>query len=233
VEFSTPGTSFMVSGATGDAGAGQPAAANFGNLDPSYTATFAPFTAQRLFTMRGSTIMDVRFFLPGTQTPATVSGFGVVFSDVDQAGTTTLQFFDADGNSLLGGATSPGPGFSFLGGFVNGLAPIIGRVRITCGGVALNPGVIDGAGSDVVVMDDFLYGEPVVAGACCHGTTCTISAGVAACTGGTFVGNNTACSPLLRTGVINACCPIDFNGVGGQTIYDIFDFIAAWFAGCP
>ncbi len=108
VEFSTPGTSFMVSGATTDAGAGQPAAANFGNLDPSYTATFSQFTAQRLFTMRGSTTMDVRFFLPGTQTPATVNGFGVIFTDVDQAGTTALQFFDASNTSLGAFAVSPG-----------------------------------------------------------------------------------------------------------------------------
>ena len=25
----------------------------------------------------------------------------------------------------------------------------------------------------------------------------------------------------------------DFNGVGGITVQDIFDFLNAWFAGCP
>ena len=83
VIFSTPGTGFQVSGATTDAGAGQPAAADFGNINATYTATFEPFTAQRLFTALGSNIVDVNFFLAGTNTAATVRGFGVVFSDVD------------------------------------------------------------------------------------------------------------------------------------------------------
>lgn len=99
--FSTPGTGFMVSGASTDAGAGQPALANFGNIDPSYATTFSPFSTQRLFTAIGSTVMDVNFFLPGTSIPAAVRGFGVVFSDVEQAGTTALQFFDIAGNSLV------------------------------------------------------------------------------------------------------------------------------------
>jgi hypothetical protein len=28
-------------------------------------------------------------------------------------------------------------------------------------------------------------------------------------------------------------CPADFNGVGGVTVQDIFDFLSAWSAGCP
>src|SRR5436190_4381828 len=91
--FSTPGTGFQVSGATTDAGAGQPAAANFGNINASYTTTFQPFTAQRLFTAIGTTATDVNFFNAGTTVPATVRGFGVVFSDVDTAGTTLIQLF--------------------------------------------------------------------------------------------------------------------------------------------
>jgi hypothetical protein len=164
--FSTPGTGFMVSSSTGDAGTGQPAAANFGNIVPTYTATFAPFSQQRLFTALGSTVTDAQFFLPGTTTPAAVRGFGVVFSDVEQAGTTSIQFFDFFGNSLGAFATSPQPGstgFSFLGAFMNDGSSLIGSVRITSGGVALGAGVLDGPGSDVVVMDDFLYGNPTLA----------------------------------------------------------------------
>jgi len=51
VIFSTPGTGVQVSAATTD-GSGQPA--DFGNIDPSYTATFAAFSPQRLFTAVGS-----------------------------------------------------------------------------------------------------------------------------------------------------------------------------------
>ena len=45
-----------------------------------------------------------------------------------------------------------------------GGSPIIARVRITSGNFALGPGVTDQNGDlrDVVVMDDFLYGEPRV-----------------------------------------------------------------------
>jgi hypothetical protein len=57
--FSTPGTGFEVSGDTGDAGAGQPAAARFGNIQSSYTANFKAFSPQRLFTAIGSNVTDV------------------------------------------------------------------------------------------------------------------------------------------------------------------------------
>ena len=33
--------------------------------------------------------------------------------------------------------------------------------------------------------------------------------------------------------IVTACCPADFNGAGGVTVQDIFDFLAAWFAGNP
>lgn len=164
VVFSTPGTGFEVSGATTDVGAGQPAAANFGNIDPSYTSTFAPFSAQRLFTPLGSNILDINFFLPGTNTAASVSAFGAIFSDVDLANTTSLQLFDRS-NISLGTFFVPAAGssqrFSFLGIAFNA-GEQIGRVRITNGNAALGAGVLDGT-SDVVVMDDFIYAEPTAA----------------------------------------------------------------------
>ena len=63
----------------------------FGEIDASYTNTFTTFSAQKLFTViSGSAIpcnmLTVNFFIPGTEIPATVSGFGVVFTDVDLAG---------------------------------------------------------------------------------------------------------------------------------------------------
>ena len=165
VIFSTPGTGFQVSGATSDAAtAGQPAAANFGNIDPSYTSTFAPFSAQRLFTPIGSNILDISFFLPGTNSAASVSAFGAIFSDVDLANTTSLQLFDRS-NISLGTFFVPAAGssqrFSFLGIAFNA-GEQIGRVRITNGNAALGAGVLDGT-SDVVVMDDFIYAEPTAA----------------------------------------------------------------------
>ncbi len=162
--FSTPGTGFQVSGAAGDVGTGQPAAANFGNINASYSSVFNPFTAQRLFTPIGSNITDVTFFVAGTNTAGLTSGFGSIFSDVDLANVSSIQFFDGANISLgsffvphFTGATAPH--FSFLG--VSFAAPTISRVRIVTGNAALSATTPDQNGfpNDLVVMDDFLYGE--------------------------------------------------------------------------
>jgi hypothetical protein len=156
------GSGFQVSGSTTDAGAGQPAAANFGNLNANYTAGFQSFSAQRLFTSLGNNVYDVTFFSPGTTTPALVTGFGVMFCDVDVAGTTALQYFDQNGVSLGAFAVSPAAGgFSFLGSFVSSGLAQIARVRVTLGNAAIGPNDNNGA-SDIVVADDFIYGEPRV-----------------------------------------------------------------------
>jgi hypothetical protein len=81
-------------------------AANFGNINATYTTTFGIFSAQRLFTAVGSDVTDVTFFLPGTATSATVSGFGAVFTDVETLGGTKLQCFTPD-NVLLGSFNVP------------------------------------------------------------------------------------------------------------------------------
>ena len=156
VVFSTPGSGFQVSAT---AASGTPV--NFGNINASYTSMFAPFSPQRLFTPIGSNITDVSFFVPGSTTAATTSAFGVVFSDIDLAATTSLQFFDPLNNSLgifnalnfTGNQT-----FSFLGvQFINGER--VSRVRITTGSQILTAGSNTG---DAVVMDDFIYAEPMV-----------------------------------------------------------------------
>ena len=164
VIFSTPGSGFEVSGAPTDAGAGQPAAPNFGNIDPTYSSTFATFSPSRLFASLGSNVTDISFFVPGTNTPAVTSGFGVVFTDVDLPNMTSLQLFDVN-HSLLGTFYAPALAgnqtFSFVG--VSFPTPVIASVRIVAGNVPLGPGAVDQNGNvvDVVAMDDFLYAEPV------------------------------------------------------------------------
>ena len=161
--FATLGTGFMVSGATTDAGTGQPASQNFGNINANYTTTFGQFTPQRLFTAIGSNITDVTFFIPGTATTATVTGFGSVFTDVDTLGNATVQYFDQSNASLgifnVPAATVGSQGLSFIGVSFNA-GETIGRVRITSGTAALGAGVNDGGATDLVVMDDFIYSEP-------------------------------------------------------------------------
>jgi hypothetical protein len=53
---------------------------------PSYATIFQAFSAVRLFSPIGSHSTEVRFFVPGSNgsVPATTTGFGAVFSDVDQ-----------------------------------------------------------------------------------------------------------------------------------------------------
>ncbi len=125
-----------------------------------------PFSAQRIFTPTGSNITDVTFFVPGTNgaTSATVAGFGVVFSDVDLANTTRVEFFNLSNvqiqslNVLPGTVTSGS--FSFLGA-VGNAGEQIARVRITTGNAALGLNDTNGNPTDVVAMDDFLFSEPI------------------------------------------------------------------------
>ncbi len=156
------GSTFQVSGASTDAGAGQPAAANFGNINATYTSAFQAFSPQRLFTALGNHRYEVRFFVPGTTTPALVSGFGAIFSDVDNAGTTAVQIFGSFGESLLASATSPSSsGFSFIGYFTDNGQPQISRALIFPGNTVAGPNDNNGS-SDIVFVDDFIYGEPVI-----------------------------------------------------------------------
>ena len=129
VVSSTPGTGFQVSAS---AASGTPI--QFGNIDATFPSIFEPFSPQRLFTAINSTIVDVNFFVPGTTTAALTRGFGVIFSDVDLANTTSLMFFGIN-NELLGTFFAPeiagNETFSFLG--VDFGSSQVGRVRITSG----------------------------------------------------------------------------------------------------
>jgi hypothetical protein len=157
VVLGTPGTGLQVSASAVNP-TGTPA--EFGNIDPNYPGFFSAFSPQRLFTAVGSNIVDVNFFIPGTSTPAFVTGFGAVFSDVDFADSATLSFFGV-GGSLLGSWAVPAitgdETFSFLG--IRFDDPIIGRVRITSGNQVLAAGNTQ---EDLVVMDDFIFGEPTL-----------------------------------------------------------------------
>jgi hypothetical protein len=44
--------------------------------------------------------VDVLFFVPGSNTPALTTGFGAVFTDVDLADVTRIQFFGINNNPL-------------------------------------------------------------------------------------------------------------------------------------
>jgi hypothetical protein len=107
------------------------------------------------------------------QFPATVRGFGAVFTDVDEpngvgpllrrgnprGASTLMEYFDRDGRLIFSGfvPASPGDGSLSFFGIVFEDARIA-RVRITTGNVP--PGPNDDSENDIVMMDDFIYGEP-------------------------------------------------------------------------
>ena len=161
--FTTTGSGFVQAPASGLADV-------FGNA--SYAAIFKAFSPVRLFSPIGSNVTDTLFFVPGVgEVPATTRGFGVVFSDIDlpdgsgpstkqgnRHASTLIEYFSADGEVLFSSfvPASPGDGNQTFFGIVFDDARIA-RVRITAGAT---PGPDDSRRLDVVMMDDFLYGEP-------------------------------------------------------------------------
>jgi hypothetical protein len=162
--FTTLGTGFVQAPLDG-------LATTFNN--PTYLNTFQFFSPVRLFSAVGSSITNARFFVPGGgENPATVSGFGAIFVDVDTQGPNEsvgtggrrripsfMSFFGADGRTLF---TVPIPAsegdgsLSFLGVLFHDAR--IARVRIRAGDVP--PGPNDSSANDVAMLDDFIYGEP-------------------------------------------------------------------------
>lgn len=131
----------------------------FDNLNPQNSSHFTTFSPQRLFAPDDENVVDVLFFVPGSDEPATVSGFGAVFTDVDRD-SSSIEYFSADGR-LLGRFDVPAsPGsetLSFLG--VRFHDEQVSMVRIRSGSDDLDLDEVEGR--DIVAMDDFIYGEPV------------------------------------------------------------------------
>jgi hypothetical protein len=170
-QFTTPGTGLSQAPPSGGPQGGL--ATLFNN--PTYGDIFQPFSLQRLFTAVNSNVTEAKFFVPGPDAdtkPATTSGFGAVFTDVDQpngsgpnningnrSASTFLEYFGADGGLLFKSVVPASPGdksVSFLG--IVFTDSRIAKVRITSGDTA--PGPNDDGTHDIVMMDDFLYGEP-------------------------------------------------------------------------
>jgi hypothetical protein len=156
-QFTTPGVGLSQAATAG-------LAVLFNN--PTYATIFTTFSPSRLFTPVGSNVTDALFFAPGSTgaTSATVTGFGAVFTDVDQPdggkakARTRIEYFDAGGKRIFSSfvPASPGDGsLSFIGIKFNDAR--IASVRITTDEA---PGANDDRRHDIVMMDDFIYGEP-------------------------------------------------------------------------
>jgi hypothetical protein len=169
-KFTTPGLGLSQAPPAGPQGG---LATLFNN--PTYGAIFTAFSPLRLFTPVGSNITDALFFVPGSNGayPATVRGFGAVFTDIDEpdglrrskklgsprGASTLMEYYDAHDKLIFSSfvPASPGDGSLSFFGIVFEEA-LIARVRITTGSEA--PGPDDDGTRDIVMMDDFIYGEP-------------------------------------------------------------------------
>lgn len=153
--FSTDGTGLRVSDN------------DFFDINTEYADEFNAFSPIKTFAAVESNRSNVDFFVAGTNTPALSSGFGVVFSDVDEPGSASIKLIGADGRSF-GEFFAPvcSGGFSFVGVAFD--TQVISRVEIKSGKAALGSNVSDvsdrdhNGAPDLVVMDDFIYGEPRV-----------------------------------------------------------------------
>ena len=150
--FTTPGTGFRND------------STDFSEVNATYATQFNFFSANKIFAPVGSNQLDQLFQVAGQPTPALTRAFGIVFSDVDLTDKTTIEAFAQNGSSLgvfSAPVRSDAGGLSFVGiTFDNA---IIARVRITLGTGVLGANVNDvssGGTSDLVVLDNLIYGEP-------------------------------------------------------------------------
>jgi uncharacterized protein (TIGR03437 family) len=134
---------------------------------------FPAFSAANTFAAFNSNKYDQLFVLASAATtapvPAATRGFGAIFLDVEREGTSSIEYFN--GTVSLGKFFVP-PGASgqaqFLGVMFN--SPIVTRVTVTAGTAQVfnfNNGQVTAGGSenettDLAVVDDFLFAEPVL-----------------------------------------------------------------------
>ena len=137
---------------------------NFVDVNATYGSQFATFSPSKSFAVVGGTTVDLAFPLSGSNTSGAVKGFGVVFSDVDTAGSASIEFFV--GEDSYGRFNAPArcdaAGLSFIGVVWDGNERIT-RVRVTAGTAPIGSSTNDvsnGGTADLVVMDDFFYAEP-------------------------------------------------------------------------
>jgi hypothetical protein len=137
---------------------------NFSEINGNAAEEFSAFSGDKTFANVSSGLWPVGFRVAGENTEATIKGFGVVLSDVDLPNSTSIEFFD--GTKSLGKFFAPvhdaNSSFSFIGVYFKNVRAT--RVQIEHAGRLIDGAkdISDGGPLDLVVMDDFLYDEPVM-----------------------------------------------------------------------
>jgi hypothetical protein len=136
---------------------------NFSNIDPASAGELSAFSGTKTFANISTNLWPIGFQVAGETTAAFSRGVGIVFSDVDLPTSTSLEFFE--GEKSLGRFFVPPhtttSSFSFLGVYFPGNERIT-KVQVKHDGI-LSDGQKDisaGGQHDLVIFDDFIYGEP-------------------------------------------------------------------------
>jgi hypothetical protein len=135
----------------------------FSEVNVDASASFSSFSGNKSFAVVNSTLWPVTFQVAGQNKAASITAFGAVFSDVDKANSAFIEFFD--GANSLGRFFVPphdnSTNFSFLGVyFPNGRVTEVNighEGRLSDGG----KDITQGGTQDLVVLDDFIYSEPL------------------------------------------------------------------------
>jgi hypothetical protein len=137
---------------------------NFAEINSQAAGQFSAFSGIKTFANINSDLWNIVPEVPGQDVAATVKGFGIVFSDVDVANSTFIEFFNEQRS--LGKFYVPVRGssssHSFLGVYFK--KEKVTRIKVGHDGV-LGDGEKDisqqAGAHDLVTLDDFLYDEPV------------------------------------------------------------------------
>lgn len=143
----------------------------FDSINAKAAKNFIAFSEKRLFTPVKGNVVVTKFQIPGKKIPATVSGFGAVYVDVNKRHTSFLELFDARGCRIAKVYVPPkAKGLSFVGlratyvqhhkygKWYKVKAPVYKAV-MKLGNTRISKHY-PGYHSDIVVTDDFIYGEP-------------------------------------------------------------------------
>lgn len=135
----------------------------FASVNSEATAEFEAFSGNKTFANVNATLWEIDPQVAGSSLAATINGFGIVFSDVDVANSTFIEFFHD--NESLGKFFVPvhdnTNSISFLGVYFKNKK--VTHLRVGHDG-KLSDGekdITSGGTKDLVIMDDFLYDEPV------------------------------------------------------------------------
>jgi hypothetical protein len=136
---------------------------NFAEVNSEAATEFAAFSGTKTFANTTANKWEVGFEVPGQDVSAAVKGFGLVFSDIDLANSTSLEFFN--GERSLGKYFVPAhdatSSFSFFGIYFKNNERITKIIVSHDGKLADRQNDISASGpKDLVVLDDFLYSEP-------------------------------------------------------------------------